>query len=416
MCDVIVQATGSLESGMQFCRDNNLSITMVPDAGIVYAVSDAVVALQDNSILQQFSQNGVTVGTLDATITPPPPHVYSRVLTIDHTQCGHADSVYFPVLVSVSDTSLKTIGNGGHVCSGDGSDILFFKDAGEVSKLNWEIELYDGTAGILIAWVLLPIVSCTTDTNFYMQYGDPGISSFEGGSAGSVWNSNYIAVYHLGSTLTADATAHGQDLNNVNSVTKVTGKIGDGAHFSSALFQSLLRDYVPGLPQGPAERSMTCWFQMAANQSQEFFGYGDNRGLGYYSRFAFYYTGSNVLCVEVSGASSSFPWVYDTNWHKMTAVLPAGATDLNQVLIYFDGVLQTVTMSPSSAILLTSNEQLALGQIPTYYLDTFFSGTLDEVRIMDKGISADWEITEYNNQNNPGDIGASGFITYGSEY
>lgn len=415
MCDVIIQATGSLETGMQFCRDNNVSITAVPDAGSVYKVSDAALALQDSGILQQFSQNGIIIGTLDATITPPPAsHVYNRVLTIDHTQCGSSDSSGFPVLVSITDTTLKTTANGGHVCRSDGADILFFTDAGGLTRLNWEIEFYDGAAETLVAWVLLPIVSCTADTSFYMQYGDPGISVFSGGSAGSVWNSNYIVVYHLGSALTTDATIHGQDLSNINSVTQASGKIGGGAGFSSTLSQSLICNMVSGLPEGSGERSMTCWFQMAADQQQEFLGYGDDRGRGFYSRFAFFYAGSNDLCVEVSGASSNFSWTYDTNWHKITAVLPSAATNLNQVVIYFDGLLQTVTSD--SATLLTSNWQLALGQVPTYSTDLFFSGSLDEVRIMDKGISADWEITEYNNQNNPGNIGAGGFITYGGEY
>ncbi len=414
-CDAIIQATGSLEAGMQFCRDNNVSITSVPDVGFAFTVSDEALALQDSGTLLQFSQNGVTIGTLNAGfLLPPPSHIYSRVLTIDHTQCGSSNSLDFPVLVSLSDRSLKTIANGGHVCRSDGSDILFFKDTGEFTKLNWEVESYDGDAGTLVVWVRLSEVTCGSDTVFFMQYGDSGITTFQGGSTGSVWNDNYIVVYHLAGVLAADSTVNNQILGDINSVAQVAGKIGGGAGFSSAMTQSLWRDWVPGLPQGTAERSMTCWFKMAADQPQEFLGYGDNRGPGFHSRFGFYYTGTNDLSVEVSGASSDFSWTYDTNWHKMTAVLPTGANNLNQVLIYFDGVLQTVTSA--SAILITTNQELALGQIPTFFDPPFYTGALDEVRIMDVGVSADWEITEYNNQTNPGNIGTPGFITYGDEY
>ena len=247
-----------------------------------------------------------------------------------------------------------------------------------------------------------------------MRYGETSISTFQGGSAGSVWNSNYSVVYHLGNSLGADATTHGLTLTNTNHVTQINGKIGGSASFTSASFQSLTRDSPAGLPVGTGARSMTCWFKMGANQAQEFLGYGDNVGIGIYTRFSFFYTGSNVLYVEVSGAASGFGWTYDTNWHKITAVLPAGATNLNQVLVYFDGVLRTVLSS--SAVLVTTNTQLALGRIPEYLLDSFYTGALDEVRIMKVGISADWERTEYNNQNNPGNIGAGGFITYGDEY
>ena len=412
ICDVIIQVAGSLEAGMQFCKDNDTSITSVPDVGHVFSVSDEVLTLQDSSVLKQFRQNEIIIGTLNA--TPQPAHIYNRVLTINHTLCGSSDSVDFPVLVSISDNSLKTIANGGHVCGSDGNDILFFKDIAEFTKLAWEIESYDGASGTIVAWVRLSTVTCGSDTIFYMQYGDPSLTTFQGGSAGSVWNDNYIVVYHLANPLTADATTNNQILGDINFVGQVAGKIGGGASFSSVLSQSLWRDSIPGLPQGSAERSMTCWFKMAANQPQEFAGYGDTRGPGFYSRFAFYYNGSNELCVEVSGASSNFSWTYDTNWHKITAVLPAGAVNLNQVLIYFDGVLQTVTSA--SAILITTNQELSLGQIPAFFDPPFYSGLLDEVRVMDKGISADWEIAEYNNQANPGNIGTAGFISYGDEY
>ncbi len=415
ICDVIIQTTGSLEAGMQFCRDNNVSITAIPVVGTVYQVSDAARSLQDSGVLQQFDQMGTVIGTLDAPPPPPTPSgVYHRSLTVTHTLCGASDSHDFPVLVSISDDTLKTVANGGHVNRSDGSDILFFKDAGGLSMLNWEVEYYDGVSGTLIAWVRLSTVSSSFDTVFYMRYGETSITSFMGGSAGSAWNSFYKAVYHFSSSLTTDATNNGSTLTNSNLVTQVNGRYGSGAAFSSASFQSLTCDSPAGFPVGAGERTMTCWFKMGANQSQEFLGYGDNVGIGTYTRFAFYYTGANMLSVEVSGAGSSFSWTYDTNWHKITAVLAVGANNLNQVLIYFDGVLQTVVSS--SAVLVTTNTQLALGRVPEYLLDTFYTGILDEVRIMKTGISADWEITEYHNQSNPGNIGAGGFITYSSEY
>ncbi len=415
MCDSIVQATGSLDAGIQFCKDNNVSITAIPAVGTVFNVSDSSLALGDHGILRKFSQNGIVVGTLDAMASPPlPSGIYHRSLTIDYTLCGGSDCHDFPVLVSITHATLRTVANGGHVCRNDGYDILFFKDPGEIYELNWEIESYDGFSGVLVAWLKLSTISSSSDTIFYMRYGETSITTFHGGASGSVWNSYYRAVYHLGSSLTADATTNALTLTNHNHVNQADGKIGGGAMFSSGSFQSMTRDSPTGLPVGTAERSMTCWFKMGANQAHEFLGYGNNVGIGTYTRFSFFYTGSDVLCLEVSGSSAGFAWIYDTNWHKITAVLPAGANNLDQVLIYFDGVLQTVVSS--SAVLVTTNTQLALGQIPEYLLDSFYTGMLDEVRIMNTGITADWEKTEYNNQNDPGNIGTGGFITYGDEY
>ena len=98
MPDIIIQSLGSMEAGMQFCRDNALSITDTPVAGNTYLVSELAAAAGDLSALQYLDQHDVVIGTLNLMPAPPPPPVvYSRSLTIDHTQCGGSDSVDFPV-------------------------------------------------------------------------------------------------------------------------------------------------------------------------------------------------------------------------------------------------------------------------------------------------------------------------------
>ena len=96
-------------------------------------------------------------------------------MTIDHTKVPSTQS-NFTVLVSLTDPALKTIANGGHVANANGFDIGFYADSGGTTKLKWEVEKYDGTTGNLIAWVKIPSVSSTTDTVFYLFYGDPSIN------------------------------------------------------------------------------------------------------------------------------------------------------------------------------------------------------------------------------------------------
>ena len=64
MQDVIIQATGSMEAGMQFCNDNNVSISDTPPVGMVYAVSAAALALGNSGNRVYFMQNAVVPGTL----------------------------------------------------------------------------------------------------------------------------------------------------------------------------------------------------------------------------------------------------------------------------------------------------------------------------------------------------------------
>jgi hypothetical protein len=50
----------------------------------------------------------------------------------------------------------------------------------------WEIENYNSTTGAATIWVRVPTLSHTADTVIYMFFGNSGISSFQGGSAGAV--------------------------------------------------------------------------------------------------------------------------------------------------------------------------------------------------------------------------------------
>jgi hypothetical protein len=80
MMDIIIQATGSMEAGMQFCMDNNAAISDQPAAGTVYTISAAAVALGSTGNLQYLMQNGITVGTLGA---PPPTLLLSEDVGAD---------------------------------------------------------------------------------------------------------------------------------------------------------------------------------------------------------------------------------------------------------------------------------------------------------------------------------------------
>ena len=121
---------------------------------------------------------------------------YTDTLTIDYTQVD-SDLTNFPTLVSLSGTWLKTIALGGHIGNSNGYDIQFFSDSGLTTKLNWEVEFYDNVNGILVAWVQIPTVSSSTNTVFYIGYGDATVITFQGNVAGT-WDSNYLGVWHLG--------------------------------------------------------------------------------------------------------------------------------------------------------------------------------------------------------------------------
>ena len=123
-------------------------------------------------------------------------------LTVDHTKVGTATQTNYPCLVSLTDNRLKGTAFGGNVTSTAGWDITPFADVGTNTLLHRELEYYNGTTGSLCMWVLLPTVSNTVDTTFYIFYHDAGRTS-DYDTHGAVWDSNYAGVYHFpdGTTL-----------------------------------------------------------------------------------------------------------------------------------------------------------------------------------------------------------------------
>src|SRR5205807_4180718 len=142
--------------------------------------------------------------TSTPTPAPTPATACERSMTIDHTKVPSTQS-NFTVLVSVSDPALKTVANGGHVANANGYDIGFYADSGGTIKLKWEVEKYDGTTGNLIAWVKIPSVSSSSDTVFYLMYGDSSINTDQSDPP-NTWDSNFKGVWHMGNDTTLVGT------------------------------------------------------------------------------------------------------------------------------------------------------------------------------------------------------------------
>ena len=351
---------------------------------------------------------------------PDPSAIYSRTLTIDHTLCGSSDSIDFPVLVSIQDDTLKTTPNGGHVATTNGYDILFFSDSGETTLLNWEMEFYDGVTGTLIAWVKIPTVSSSTDTVFYMQYGNVLVTTFRGGAAGSAWNSSYRGVWHFpdGTILSAADATTNANTGSITAAVASTGIIDGGAVFAGsshiAIPNSTNYDSVTG--------TWSIWF----NTSQSVSGVypvimarassGSQNGItisleGTVGCIFIQIYGTSFSGYEADNASIAPIAAYnDGNWHYVVFTFDG----TNAPVLYVDGAATTYSgASPSSWSF--NAQEVRTGKT----LDPFwgqYEGMLDEMHILNTELSADWITTEYNNQSDPGNIGVAGFMTYGGEF
>jgi hypothetical protein len=150
--------------------------------------------------------------------------LYRKKITIDHTKVS-ATLTNFPVLVNLSSDS-----NLASRAQSDGDDILFTSSDG-TTKLSHEIEKYSSSTGELVAYVKIPSLASTTDTEIYMYYGNP--STINQQDVANVWNDNYISTWHLNgsSGVVSDSLQNKYGLIFGTSSSVVAGKIGNAISF-----------------------------------------------------------------------------------------------------------------------------------------------------------------------------------------
>ncbi|MDD3191035.1 MAG: DUF2341 domain-containing protein, partial [Candidatus Pacebacteria bacterium] len=160
-------------------------------------ISEISLYKNNNSNISLYNINTAKADTLDAWYDTA--YSYRKEITIDHTKVSNTDQSNFPILVSLNDTSLKTIANDGKVQNSNGYDIIFSSQDGD-TKLDHEIESYAPTTGTIVMWVKIPLLSASEDTVIYIYYGNPDISTSQEDIAG-VWDdggtNNFKMVQHM---------------------------------------------------------------------------------------------------------------------------------------------------------------------------------------------------------------------------
>jgi Concanavalin A-like lectin/glucanases superfamily/Domain of unknown function (DUF2341) len=338
-------------------------------------------------------------------------------MTIDHTKVPSTQS-NFTVLVSVTDPALKTVANGGHVANANGYDIGFYADSGGTTKLKWEIEKYDGTTGSLIAWVKIPSVSSSTDTVFYLMYGDSSINTNQSDPP-NTWDSNFKAVWHMGngSTLSLnDSTSNGRNLANVGATGATSGKISGGAGPFNGTSQCLKT--VSAINLGTNKVTLSAWVNITGYTNSNF------AALAQFASTNWYFN-NNSFSSTPNEAGTWGVWAAGNgglhNGGKFTRpsagvhhVVFTYDTTLGAALnvkAYVDGAAQTITQSFSDNTASANFGNYILHLMAQSDETVFWPATyLDEVRLSSSVRSAAWITTEYNNQSSPGT-----FITMGSE-
>lgn len=142
-------------------------------------------------------------------------------------------------------------------------------------------------------------------------------------------------------------------------------------------------------PIGAAERSITLWF------NTNVFGTDVNYAILSYApvstagREFDIFPEDNAVSVRFRGHRMITPKnaLSLNTWYHVVVVIPSGASQTDDVLVYIDGRLQSLTTEAGTIRTLdTSDNYIRIGQLADTTL--FFNGTIDDVRIYDRALSS----------------------------
>jgi hypothetical protein len=152
-------------------------------------------------------------------------------------------------------------------------------------------------------------------------------------------------------------------------------------------------------PFGNSERTISLWFQNNTpypGGNRQLFSYGDNNSGG---RFGLYMDGTSIGVEHVGGARRC-AYTPDGIWHNFTVTYPASGMGTNDIMLYFDGVLQTSSNLNPVSSLNTANSYIhwigTLGFSPGWLYA--FSGKIDDIGIWNRALTQQEITALYNAQ------------------
>lgn len=311
---------------------------------------------------------------------------YYKPITINDTMVNQSIGTgAFPLLVSITDADLAD-----HA-QADGDDIVF-TDSGNSSQLPHEIEYWNKTTGVLVAWVNVTDIKNVSSINMY--YNNSGATNTQ--DAEGVWDSNYVMVQHLqetdidgGAGDIVDSTSNNNDgtTSGMDTADQVSGQIDGSLDFDGyddyVLHGSVLyNDTIP--------HTYSLWTKWSGTPPTGYIGHIGEYGLSGHSIYTASGGGSKTFIYRtasgmrvITGVATTI--LYDGQLHELTWHVESD----RKVSVYIDG-----TLNGSAVISETDMKYNSFGR----YTDNYqWNGTVDEVRISNIARTPAYIETDYNN-------------------
>jgi hypothetical protein len=321
---------------------------------------------------QDADETGVDCGGADCVVCFP-----SKKITISGSDTTGVKGAHtgFPVLVRIaSDVDLEGL---------DPRDFRFTSDVAGLNALPFERESYDAGTGALIAWVKMDLTGL--DQDFYLIYGENDLTDYS--SPANVW-SNFRHVWHQESTSSVDR-AGSSSLGPMGTVNQVSAVIGNGTDFDGIDgYQTFTGTYT-----GDGALTISAWFKKDAVTRMELLSLGNGTWTDLESLLLRASTNSgNAAGGWKSETASGSDWVDTAIWYHVVWTFSGGSGGISN--LYVNG-------GPDGTYTHTApNSTGTMGMIGARFdnISGLFDGIIDEVRWANAARSADWVVTEYNNQ------------------
>lgn len=304
---------------------------------------------------------------------------------------GTTDLTNFPVLVSVTLPELAS--GAGIVQDAQGDDIVFTAANGS-TILSHQRESYNSGTGAIEYWVRFPTLSASTDTEFYIHFGNPSVTTDQ--SSENVWDSNYKLVLHLDETAAGPTTftdASGEISSSIsdNATVATTGQIGGARDFDDPGTGDLLTIVDDGVSPLDISGNITISFWIRISN----LGSGpDILSKGTYTNgYAVWTNGSGSLRFQINNDALQSPTGQIAN--NVWAYLAFTRAANGDRVIYTNGAQVAEDNSIESFDVDDNDVTLSTAAFD-------YEGDLDEVRISNVTRDSAWIATEYNNQFAPG--------------
>ena len=324
----------------------------------------------------------------------------NKTITFDHTKAPSTQA-NFPALITFTDTSFKSTGNGGSITNASGYDIVFATAAGCASPMTYEMAYWNPATGFVEAWVSIASLSSSVDTVIHLCGGNAAITTFQGGAAGAVWTAagTYTLVSHFpnGSTLSlSDYSGNGR--NGTNSAgTAVTGVADGGIGTAASSYATFPQSSLTGLTTA----TVSIWVKTTTTSAQ--WPLGSGLGVCASNGFGGIHMNSAgsqnaASYVDSGNAIDSTHTTTDGNWHRLKMV--------------YTPTTVSIKVDANTAVTTTGITNPAIGSGDALDVGSYcsngasgadnFVGSLDELQVLNGTTTDDQDTTEFNNISSPG--------------